>query len=156
MNNKRFSIFPWIIAVFGIISLAFGAIKIKENIQFFINTTQVEGTVIDIITVINYKHNKHGTYRAQDTYKPVIQFKLPSGKILTHTPDISSNPISYNKGEIAPILYDPSTGRAEIYRFMSLWLADSILIVLGLLLFILSTISIVYSFINHNSLKHQQ
>ncbi|UYZ85351.1 DUF3592 domain-containing protein [Entomomonas sp. E2T0] len=156
MNNNKFSIFPWIIAILGIISLGSGAIKTKMDIRFFINTIQVEGTVIDIITVINYKRNQIGnTVRAQDTYKPVIQFKLPSGKTLTHTPDISSNPVSYNKGEKAPILYDPNTGRPEIYRFMSLWLSDSILIILGLLLFILSTISIVYSFINRNPSEKQ-
>ena len=118
-----FSFVKYTFTLLGI-GMLIGAFFLFSNTHNFLKSSlTTTGTVIKLIS----SKSDDST-----TYRPVVEFKTPAGKIIEFTSSAGSNPPSYSKGEIVEVYYDEATPeKAKINGFFSLWGGVTILGILG-------------------------
>ncbi len=125
---RTVSIIKYVFTVVGLAMLV-GAFFMYSNTQDFLsNAVATKGTVTQLIRS-----------RSSDstTYRPVVEFKTQSGRLVEFTSSSGSNPPSYSQGEIVEVLYqETSPEKAKIKSFFSLWGGSTILGGMGSIFFI--------------------
>jgi hypothetical protein len=121
---KALSIIKYIFAFIGIAMLV-GAFLVYQNTNKFIaSALKAEGQVID------FEANRSSD--SSTTYAPVIKFVASDDKEYQFVSSVSSNPPSYDVGEVVEILYQESDPNdAQVNGFFSLHLGELILGILG-------------------------
>jgi hypothetical protein len=122
---KALAIFKYISALIGLAFFIGAWFSYKSTTDFLDRAEDAEGEVIEMI-----RSRSDDSY----TYKPVVEFTTPSGVQIEFTSSTSSNPPSYDVGEIVDVLYDPEDpNNARIDGAFSLWFLPVFLSIFGLI-----------------------
>ena len=129
------------------LGMLIGAYFLFTNTQDFLKSSlTTTGTVTELI---RSKSNDSTTYR------PVVEFKTPAGKLIEFTSSSGSNPPSYSRGEVVEVYYDESSPeKAKINGFFTLWGGVTILGLLGLIFFSVGASILVISRKRNNNIEH--
>ena len=143
---RAISIIKYLFSVLGLAMLA-GAFFMYSKTQDFMNNALVtEGTVTQLV------RSRSGD---SITYKPVVEFKTQSGRLIEFTSSSGSNPPSYSQGEIVDVLYQEGTPeQAKINSFFSLWGLSTILGGLGSLFLLVGFLIILVSALRGKKVKY--
>lgn len=119
-NRLVFTVMSVLFGCVGIGGLVMGSFAYHKTNQFVASAEQTDGKIVGI----EVQHAKSGTGRNQSTsYYPRFTFQTKSGEpieVLSSTG--VSNVSTYSRGEIIPILYDPSRPMdAKINTFFQIW-----------------------------------
>lgn len=129
----------------GIALIVTGIYFLIENMEYFSNSIQTEGTVIDI--------EKHGGTKSP--YYPVISFQALDGDAYTFSPETGTNLGDYYKDEIVMIKYnEENPDMAKIDSFKERYALPLALISAGLLVSLALGIKI-YNFFNKIKLSRE-
>ncbi|PBJ09034.1 DUF3592 domain-containing protein [Flavobacterium sp. ACN6] len=136
---RIFSIIKYVFLIIGA-ALLTGAFFLYQNKSAFLEkAVSVQGTVIEMVA----KRSDNST-----TYSPVISFKTKSGQEITFSSSISSNPPSYSVNETVEVLYNPADPKeANINTFSSLWIGPLILGGIGIVFFLIGSLSILFGYL---------
>lgn len=75
-----------------------------------------------------------------DSFSPVVEYTLPSGRTVRFEEDLSSNPPSHRVGESVEVFYNPENpSEARINNTFTLWFGPGLLVGMG---FCFSSISL--------------
>lgn len=126
---KSLVILKYACFIVGIALLA-GSVLLFQNTRVFIaEASQAEGTVVDL-----------AESRSEDSisYRPVVRFTTENAQVIEFIGSTGSNPPSYSRGEQVQVLYVPAEPEnAKLSGFFSVWGGFSILVVIGVLMFLL-------------------
>lgn len=143
---KTISVIKYVFTVVGL-GMLFGAFLFYTNSQDFLNSAMTtNGTVVELVRS-----------RSSDstTYRPVVEFKTPVGKLIEFTSSSGSNPPSYSKGEVVEVLYqEASPEQAKINGFFSLWGGAAIFGGLGAVFFIVGFSIILFGRIKDKNIEY--
>lgn len=82
------------------------------------------GTVVELV--------RHSDSEGGDSYSPVVEFTLPSGRTVRFEENISSNPPSHRVGESVDVFYNPENpSDARINSTFTLWFGPGLLVGMG-------------------------
>lgn len=122
---KKLGTFSYVFLGIGCLMLAFAVLVLINTKRFIAGAASTQGTVVELIE----KRDSDGS-----TYKPVVRYQAPDGRVITYTASFSSNPPAYDVGEIVEVLYAPDDPQdVKIKGFMSLWFLPTLLGGMGLI-----------------------
>lgn len=92
--------------------------------DFTQTATTAPGTVVELA--------RHSDSEGGDSYSPVVEYTLPSGRTVRFEEDVSSDPPSHRVGESVEVLYNPEKPEeARINNAFTLWFGPGLLLSLG-------------------------
>ncbi|SCX68957.1 DUF3592 domain-containing protein [Variovorax sp. EL159] len=117
----------FLFGLIGIALLALCGVLLYQRVAFIASAQRVQGQVTDLQHVRSTnKNNTDGTWR------PVVQFRLPSGAIIDFTTSSSSGSPGYEIGEKVDVFYQPSNpNNALLNDLFELWGGAAIAGVIG-------------------------
>jgi hypothetical protein len=110
---KTLSIVKYVFAAIGVAMLLGAFLLYRSTSSFLAEASTAQGTVMELLPM-----------RSDDstTYKPVVQFTTEKGEAIEFASSSSSNPPSYEVGEIVAVFYRADKPHeAKINGFFSLW-----------------------------------
>ena len=114
------------LAIGGVLSLI-ALVLILRTAMFLLGSARVTGTIVGTNVTHSVSHRRRSA-----TYSPRIAYVV-DGESFEHIPAISSTTESFDVGSEVALRYDPNAPYdARIDRFRYLWLAPTILGLLGL------------------------
>ncbi len=109
--------------------LAFGYFLV-DSIIFLQKSDTASGKVVGFISESSFDTDAE----TAASYRPIIEFQTTSGKTISFSSGIGSDPPSYELHETVPVLFDPSSPQnAKINGFFSFWLLPSIFATIGII-----------------------
>jgi hypothetical protein len=114
------------------LGLLVGSVFLYSNTTGFVaRAATAEGKVIDLV-------RDRSSSGSSSTYRPVVEFTIPTGLRVEFTSGVGTSPPAYRVGEPVTVLYDPvDPNKARIKSFFSLWFGFMIVFALGLIFAIL-------------------
>ena len=119
----------YIFLIIGTLLLVGAYYLYKNTAEFIESATTAEGIVVEMI-----KERSDNSYM----YKPRVEFKTETGKVVEFMSSTSSNPPSYSVGEKVEVLYKASKPeKARINGTATLWLGAIIVGGIGSVFFLI-------------------
>lgn len=125
-------------AAAGGVVLLVGLVLYARTRSFVARALSTQGTVVGL--------QRAGGSRGT-TLRPVVQFPLPDGTIVTFTNRWGSRPGRFGEGDVVPVLYDPAEPATARIASDPLRFVPRMLIGLGLLLMVVGLGLVVLAFV---------
>lgn len=123
-----------IFLVVGIVFILVGFVLVCSRLIFISESISAEGIVVDILKKVEEDET-------EGVFQPKVMFHTNDGEQISFISDVGSNPPAYNLGETVNVLYNPiNPSNAEINSFLSLWLLQLVLILIGTNFVIISAV----------------
>lgn len=118
--------------IVGIALIVTGTYVLNENMEYFNDSIQAEGIVIDIV---NDRSDSGKSGKGSSRYYPVISFKASDSQTYTFSPETGSNLGDYHTGETVMVKYnEDNPDIAKVDGFKERWALPLALISAGLLI----------------------
>lgn len=115
----------WLFLLLGIGLLAGAGYAGSRVAAFVRSAAEAPGTVTELLA----SRSRDSDGREHGTYRPVVEYRLPSGEARSFVSSMGSSPPSHRVGEPVTVLYDPASPEdVRLGGVFSLW---GVAIVLG-------------------------
>jgi hypothetical protein len=110
--------------VIGIVTLISGIVSAFKTRSRIANSISADGLVTTFAT---------GMGKSGYLYYPLVQFKIPSGQVISFQSSVGSSRAGYSVGQQVKVLYDARKPQeAEIDNLSSVWLVPGCMLAMGL------------------------
>lgn len=108
----------------GIVVLISGVVSVFKTRSRITNSLTADGLVTAFAT---------GMGKSGYLYYPLVQFKIPSGQVISFQSSVGTSRAGYSVGQQVKVLYDARNPQeAEIDNLSSLWLVPGCMLAMGL------------------------
>jgi hypothetical protein len=113
---KSVGVLKFVFGLVAVLMLAGAWLLYQNTTQFIASASRAQGEVIELLRVESSRRN------GSDTWRPLVNFKVPSGETIEFAPSSSSSPPAYDKGEVVGVFFDPADPKnARLDGFFDLW-----------------------------------